>query len=762
MLLKEKSTSTSTGLPSFELELLIVILFIMTDYQSIIKGTSYPLIRLLFVALLCSVLGFGIVWADNRPIKIGVLASRGSKQCLKKWSPTADFLTQKIYPEKFVIIPINYRSVYSTVENEKVDFILVNPSIYVDLEYRYGISRIATLKQWQHYGGDYAKYGGVIFCKNIRDDIKRLEDLKGKTFMAVDESSFGGWRMAWRELGTKGINPYRDFEKLKFGGNEDTVVCAVRDGDIEAGTVRSNILEAMDAEGKIFLQNFYIIPNENGLNSHFPFLSSTRIYPEWPFAKAEHTPDALAEKVATALLEMPPDSLAALYAHCAGWTIPMNYQSVHECLKELKIGPYKNLGKVTLSDVFQTYWHIILVIAVLFMVMAGSTIVILNLNRNIKATQIKLQAEVDERKQTEKALRESELKYRTLFESTPDPIMMLDMNGFFDCNAAALKIFNCFSKEEFVNYHPSELSPPEQPGSVDSFTAASGHIEKALSQGSDFYEWMHKKKNGTVFPTEILLSRFELGGRMVLQALVRDVTARKQAEEQIHLLTQQLMKVQEEERQKISRDLHDHVAQDLSTLKIGCETLFDAYPNTSPKIVQRVSSFSKILQNAIVAIRDLAYDLHPPGLDQLGLGKTIFQYCKEFSDKTKIKVDFNSAGIDSLRLDFNTSINLYRVIQEVFTNIKKHADAGNVNVRLIASFPKIILRIEDDGKGFDIKVRLLRALNEKRMGLHSITERVRQLDGIMKIKSHLGEGTKIRIEIPYKEEKSESETHFDY
>ncbi|MCD6352858.1 MAG: PhnD/SsuA/transferrin family substrate-binding protein [Proteobacteria bacterium] len=735
----------------------------MTDPKSILKGMIQRLIAFLFVALSVTALAAGISWAEDNHIKIGVLASRGPQQCLKRWKPTADYLTRKIYPEKFVIVPIDYKNVYSTVEKESIDFILVNPSIYVDLEYRYGVSRIATLKQWQHYGGDYAKYGGVIFCKKIRDDIRNLHDLKGKTFMAVDKTSFGGWRMVWRELKEKGIDPAVDFKELRFGGNEDAVVFAVKDGTIDAGTVRSNTLETMDAEGKIFLENFYVINKQGGVNSEVPFLSSTRVYPEWPFAKVRHTSDAVAEKVATALLEIPPDSLAALYAQCAGWTIPLNYQSVHECLKELKIGPYKNLGKITLSDVVRTYWHVILVISILFLVMAGSTIIILNLNRNINASHLKLQTEMDEHKQAEEALRESELKYRTLFESTPDAIMMLNKDGFFDCNASTLKIFNCSSKKEFVNCHPGELSPPEQPEGQDSFIAADEHIEKAFAEGSDFYEWMHQRKDGAVFPAEVLLSRFELGGRMVLQALVREVTERKRAEEQIHTLTQQLMKVQEEERQKISRDLHDHVAQDLSTLRIGCDTLFDNQPKVSPEIKQRVSKFLKLLQGTIVAVRDMAYDLRPPGLDQLGLVRTVFQYCEDFSDRNGVSVDFYSAGVNGLRLDFDTEINLYRLIQEALNNIRKHADASQVAIRLISSFPNIILRMEDDGRGFDIKERLVTALTEKRMGLQNMAERVNLLQGKMRIQSRPKEGTKILIEVPYKEAKSGSkEEHLDH
>ncbi|RLB82439.1 MAG: hypothetical protein DRH17_05895 [Deltaproteobacteria bacterium] len=243
-----------------------------------------------------------------------------------------------------------------------------------------------------------------------------------------------------------------------------------------------------------------------------------------------------------------------------------------------------------------------------------------------------------------------------------------------------------------------------------------------------------------------------------------ELTERKRAEQHIRTLSQQLIKVQESERQRLSRDLHDYLAQDLSTLKIGLDTLFDNQSEAPPETRQRVSELSKTLQGTIIAVRDLAYDLRPLGLDQLGLLRTVFQYCEDFSDKSGLSVDFYSAGMDDLRLDFDTEINVYRLIQEALNNIKRHAEASHVTIRLVASFPNIILRIEDDGKGFDVKNQLVTALNEKRMGVRSMEERVALLQGKMRIQSRPTEGTRILIEVPYKKEKKSGskEEHIDH
>jgi len=277
----------------------------------------------------------------------------------------------------------------------------------VELESQYGLNRIATLKNIR-FGNAYTKCGGVIFCKANRSDIRHFSDLKDKAFMAVKETSFGGWRMAWREFKEKGIDPYRDFKDISFGGTHDTVVYAVRDGKVDAGTVRTDTLERMAIEGKISLGDFYAIYENGGEVVSLPLVHSTRSYPEWPFAKVKHTTDELAEKVATALLEMPWDCAATRAARCAGWTIPLNYQSVHDCLKELKVGPYKDLGKITPADVFRKYWGWFLAAAILFLLVAGSSIFILKLNRGIKKSHLKLKKEMEERKVTEEALLESE------------------------------------------------------------------------------------------------------------------------------------------------------------------------------------------------------------------------------------------------------------------------------------------------------------------------------------------------------------------
>jgi PAS domain S-box-containing protein len=395
-----------------------------------------------FVVLLFYIGMLNISGAEDNLVKIGVLAKRGPEMCLKKWSPTAEYLSTKIPGKTFEVVPIDFEQIYSCVEKGDIDFILANSSFYVELESWYRVNRIATLKNFRLGGAYYTEFGGAIFCKANRNDIRQLNDLKGKTFMAVKETSFGGWRMAWRELKNEGIDPYRDFQKLEFGGTHDAVVYAVKDGKVDAGTIRTDSLERMQTEGKIKLDDFYVIHEHGGETVDLPFLHSTRAYPEWPMAKLIHVSEDLAEKVTVALLQMPPDSHAAIAAKCAGWTIPSNYQTVHECLRELKIGPYKDIEKITFGNVVSNYWHWIISIFTLFLLSVIISVLSVKLNA-------KLSLEITERKQAEEALRVTSERLELAMDAGE--------HGFWDWNIDSNEVFFSPRYYTMLGYENKEL-----------------------------------------------------------------------------------------------------------------------------------------------------------------------------------------------------------------------------------------------------------------------------------------------------------------
>lgn len=141
--------------------------------------------------------------------------------------------------------------------------------------------------------------------------------------------------------------------------------------------------------------------------------------------------------------------------------------------------------------------------------------------------------DITERKQTQEAIRQSEIKFHTLYDATSDAVQMLDETGFIDCNKASLLLFGCATQEEFCRYHPAELSPPQQPDGTDSMTLANHFITLAMRDGSARFEWLHKRlDSGQTFAADVQLTAIPLAGKVVLQATVRDISTRKKMEEQ--------------------------------------------------------------------------------------------------------------------------------------------------------------------------------------------------------------------------------------
>jgi twitching motility protein PilJ len=289
-------------------------------------------------ALVCFLLiAFGINDAYAETVKIGVLAKDGAVKAMKMWKATGDYLTAGLQGKEVEIVPLGFEEVNPAIEEGKVDFFLVNSSMFITAKIKYGATEIATMinsRQGEHLNA----FGGVIFTLSDNDEINSLEDLKGKHFMAVEASSFGGWQMAYKELLDAGIDPYKDFSKLEFGGKHDNVVLAVLNEAVDAGTVRTDTLERMAAAGDIDMDEFKIINVKE--HEGFPFVCSTALYPEWPLAKLKDTPDELAREIVSVLKQLKPEDEAAKNAKIVGWSDPLDYSAIADLQEKLKIGAF--------------------------------------------------------------------------------------------------------------------------------------------------------------------------------------------------------------------------------------------------------------------------------------------------------------------------------------------------------------------------------------------------------------------------------------
>jgi len=455
-------------------------------------------------------------------IRIAVLAQRGEARATQNWQPTADYLNKQLPGYRFTIIPLDFAAIQHSVANNQADFVITNSGMYLDFDIQYGVNRIATLKsRWRDKL--FTQFGGVIFRRAGRSDIAVLKDLKGKTFMGVDESSLGGWQAAWGVLLDAGVNPYQDFKYLSFGGTHDAVIYAVLDGRADAGTVRSDTLERMAEEGKIRLDDFVVLNEKAQRDRDFPFALSTRLYPEWPFAALKHTPRNLAEEVAIALMAMPEDSPAAQASSSAGWTIALNYEPINELYLKLHLGPYKDVGVISLKSVVQKYYYLILAGTALLIFLGALAVNFYRLNRRLRETQTQLKAELGQRRESEKAL----LIRSTTIEAAAASIFITDRHGIIEYVNPAFSRVTGYSAAEALGRTPSLLKSGLQPAAFYQ-TLWQTILAGKVWQG----EVTNRRKNGEIYVDESIITPVvdEAGQIIRFVAIKQDITARKAAE----------------------------------------------------------------------------------------------------------------------------------------------------------------------------------------------------------------------------------------
>mgnify|MGYP000925148853 CR=1 FL=1 len=317
-------------------------------------------------------------------IRIGVLANRGHDVCMQEWGPTGAYLNERLAPLLFNIVPLDFEQLIPAVRSGEVDFVAANPSYYAYLEHFGLASRKVTL-QVPAPSGPQSHFGGVVLTRADRNDIEDLHDLRGKRFAAVSAGSLGGWHAALRELLGAGIKPERDFSELVFLGSHDAVVNAILEAEVDAGTVRSTQIERMAKEGLLDMASIKVIGSRTADYPQYPYALSTRLYPEWPLAALGKTDSELVKRVTVALLQMPEGHESAVAVRGAGWASPEDYAPVHGLLRELRLPPYENDGKLTAKQAVRKLWAWLVGLLLLTMLLWGFNVKLVRLNRRHQA-----------------------------------------------------------------------------------------------------------------------------------------------------------------------------------------------------------------------------------------------------------------------------------------------------------------------------------------------------------------------------------------
>jgi diguanylate cyclase (GGDEF)-like protein/PAS domain S-box-containing protein len=383
-------------------------------------------------------------FADEKEIKslhLGILSYRPKEITLAQWLPLANEIEKNLSGYHVEIEALNYQELDKAAKENKFDFIFTNPEHYILLKNKIGVNAIATLITLEK-GHPLTHFAGVIFTRADRTDIQTLSNLNNKVIASPGEQSLGGYLMERWELEKKNIKPK---SYLFTGMPQDLAVDEVLLGNVDAGFVRSGLLEKLEKSGKIQLgENATIrVLEPHLLSESMPVLHSTEHYPEWAFSAKKGISPEISRPVSLTLLNIKSDSNVAKAAGIAGFNSPADYTPVEVLMLRLRAHP-DELKYFDLTDVFFRYKTDVaigLMIGFLTLLFIVSLIVI---NRKLKRTETKLY--------------ESSAEIFLLLNSMAEGAYGVDNQGFCRfVNQSFLKILGYENADEIIGKHIHEL-----------------------------------------------------------------------------------------------------------------------------------------------------------------------------------------------------------------------------------------------------------------------------------------------------------------
>jgi len=261
------------------------------------------------------------------------------KKALQHWQPTINYLNKKLPQYHFILypyLPTHFEDVKNLIKQNKVDFIISPPAMYIDLEVKLGVSKILTLVK----KNNITEFGTVI-ASSKESNITTLAQINTNTrIAAVAPLGFGGWLIGYDTLKSAKVNFI--VQKVAFLGTQERVVEALMHNETDVGIFRTGLLEMLEKKRHIDLQKLTILHPQKYPN--FPFLCSTKLYPEWAFSKTKHINDKISRDVALVLLQLSRDNDITKHADYQSWTVPYEYKSARELMQRLAVEPYSHNG----------------------------------------------------------------------------------------------------------------------------------------------------------------------------------------------------------------------------------------------------------------------------------------------------------------------------------------------------------------------------------------------------------------------------------
>lgn len=449
--------------------------------------------------------------------RLAVLAFRDKESTLERWQPLADYLSASIKNAAFELSVYHNEEMEAVVAQGATDFVLTQPAQYVLLTYRHQLSSpLASLlnKEGSHLTD---QFGGVIFTHSDRDDIASLKDVRGKKIAAASLTSLGAYQMQAFELLQQGIRLPQNAEVIITGQPQRNAVDAVLSGQADVGFVRTGVLEALVERGMVDISKIKLL-NAQRLPK-FPFLTSTRLYPEWSFAAMPRVDNELTRQVAAALLALPREGEQATAMNIAGFTIPGDYRTIDLLMRELHLEPFDDFA-ITAKDALALWANEIIATLIVF-VFAAIFFIYMLLKHQKRSRQ--------ERQNLREALAEVRL-LKNIVEQSPESIVITDHQGRVVYTNPMFETNTGYSMAEVAGKNPRIFQSGETP------QATFQELWKTLQAGQVWRgELNNKRKNGQTYPLQAIISPVKNSQGEVLNylSIQHDISEEKDRERRI-------------------------------------------------------------------------------------------------------------------------------------------------------------------------------------------------------------------------------------